>query len=115
MTLPVAPKQPYQLDALTTVANLCDSQSQGVAVHVIVHAEDNGRPRMALGRGISQLPPHPRVSPVTHPYRQPGCLCMMFHAILRGLTSRRLPCKEGGAAISTTFLRTTAVISLIIQ
>jgi hypothetical protein len=62
MTLPFDPKQPYQLDAVATVANLCDGQSQGVPEYVIVHAEDNGPPRMALRPGISQLPVGPENS-----------------------------------------------------
>jgi hypothetical protein len=87
MTHPFDPKQLYQLDAVATGANLGDGQSQGAPAYVIVHVEDNGHPRMALGSGISQLSPHLRVSLLTHRHRRPDRLCMMVHTILGGLTS----------------------------
>lgn|SRR5919106_1220981 len=87
MKLPFDPNQPYQLDAVATVADLFDGQSQGAPEYVIVHVEDNGRPHVALRPGILQLPPHLCVSPLTHRHRRPDRLCMMVHAILGGLTS----------------------------
>jgi hypothetical protein len=87
MKLPFDPNPPYQLDAAATVADLCDGQSQGAPEYVIMHVEDNGRPCLALGPGISQLPPYLRVSPPTHRHRRPDRLGMMAHAILGGLTS----------------------------
>src|SRR6058998_1345991 len=56
MKLQFDPNQPYQLDAVAAVTDLCDGQPQGAPEYAVIHAEDigglfAGQTRTELGVG----------------------------------------------------------------